>query len=426
MTATIYYNMSNIVIAIRTYGRLSTIANDTLALIEEHKLPYPVWIFCPEEEKREYLKRYKGKYHITSRGETIQEVNDKIIDYFTWDKKIIQMDDDCKEFLELDPETKKLVKGDLKHYIEEGFKLCEENGFKLWGFYPVKNAYFMKDQPNISKGLKFIMGGIHGIINDKNLKTKCGYRDDYERTILNYDKYGGVIRFNWCKVDNRTLTNKGGLVSERSLKNMTDSTNYMLNKYSEYCRAKKSKSKYPEISLVNKPYCIKIHIQKQLNIITWSKNCDRPNVSGLDEEKSKNRKDNVGFPCYSYTFGCIRPRGSKKGVLQDTRITEKYPLIFKLASELCKSFEPNHEFTTITINKDIVCQPHTDKYNNGDSLIISVGDYTEGGNLYVEEKDGTVKKYDTRKPLYFNGAKFKHWNDKANSQRFSFVYFRLD
>ena len=269
------------------------------------------------------------------------------------------------------------------------------------------------------------MGGIHGFINDKSLRTIDNYRDDYERCILNYLKFGGCIRFNKCKADNIIYVNEGGQAKSRTIDNMTASTEYMTNTYPEYCRVKKCKSPYPEIQIKNKNYCIKNHLEKQLNLITWSKNTSRPNVSGLDEERTARCKDNVGNPCFSYTFGYIRPRNSVKGTLQLTRISEKYPIIYRLASSMCNLLEPKHEFTTITINKDIVCLPHVDKYNNGDSLIVSLGNYTEGGNLYIEEKDG-VKKYDTRKPLYFNGAKFKHWNDKANSQRFSFVYFKLD
>lgn len=34
---------------------------------------------------------------------------------------------------------------------------------------------------------------------------------------------------------------------------MQESVDYMINNYPEYCRIKKCKSKYPEISIINKP-----------------------------------------------------------------------------------------------------------------------------------------------------------------------------
>jgi hypothetical protein len=395
--------MGEIVIAIRTANRINTIEEHTLKVIKD--LPYKVYIFCPENEKRDYLKKYKGKYTITNGGDEGPHLcNQKIVDYFTINKKIVQMDDDIKEFLEWNGE--KFINGNLQHYIEEGFRLCERENYKLFGFYPDK------DLQDVSKGLQLCKGGIHGFINDKSLRTIDNYSDDYERCILNYLKYGGCITFNKCKIDT--------IYKSTTIDNMKASTEYMVNKYPDYC----SVNTYPELQIKNRQYCIKHHLQRQLNLITWEKNCDRPNVSGLDEEKTKNRQNRVGFPCYSYTFGYIRPRRAVKGTLQLTKITEKYPLIYRLAKDLCKSLEPEHQFTTITINKDIVCQPHIDKYNNGNSLIISIGDYTEGGNLYIKEKDGTIKKYDTRTPLYFNGAKHLHWNDRPNSQRFSFVYYK--
>jgi hypothetical protein len=420
--------MENIVIAIRTYKRINTIGEDTLKLIEEQGLPYPVYIFCPEDEKNEYMKRYKDKknIHITTRGQSLKEVNDRIIDYFPTNRKVVQMDDDLKDFLEWNGTEGRagMVRGDLKKYIEEGFKLCEENGFKLWGFYSVNNWYFMKDSPPISKGLKFIMGGIHGFINDdKTLKPMCGFRDDYERSMMYYEKHGGMIRFNHCKADNKTLTNEGGLVSERTIELMKTSQEYLVGKYPHLCFAKTCKSKYPEIQLKNIPYSIQYHLEKQLDLITWSPNRDRPNVSGLDTEKTKSKQNPVGNACLSYTFGYLKPRRACKGTLSLTKVSERFPLIYELAKQYIASFAPDFQYTTICINKNIVCKKHTDKYNTHPSLLISFGDYTEGGNLYIEDKDGKVKKHNTKnKHLIFSGND-PHWNDEPNGKRYSFVYF---
>ena len=414
--------MEEIVIAIRTAKRIDTIEEHTLKIIKD--LPYKVYIFCPESEKKEYLKKYKGKYTITDGGDKGTHLcNQKIVDYFRGNKNIIQMDDDIKSFLEWD--GKNFVDGDLQHYIEEGFRLIKENNFKLFGFYPVKNGFFMKDLPEVSKGLQFCMGGIHGFINDKSLRTIDNYRDDYERCILNYLKYGGCIRFNKCKVDNVIYVNEGGQAKTRTIDNMTASTEYMTTTYPNYCRVKKCKSPYPEIQIKNQKYNIQYHLWKQLDLITWSKNCDRANVSGLDEEKTKGSiKNKIGFPCYSYTFGYIRPRCSVIGTRELTRISKKYPLIYELVKKYAEEVMPDFKFTTITINRDIVCLPHTDKYNQSDSMIVAFGDYTEGGNLYIRI-NGKDKKFCIKnRPLIFNGKNL-HWNDEANGRRYSLVFFNL-
>ena len=80
----------------------------------------------------------------------------------------------------------KLVTGNLEKYIVEGFTQCEENGFKLFGFYPVKNAYFMKDRKQLDLGLNYIQGGIFGVLND----TQCLlFYNIYPLTGSNYDYY---------------------------------------------------------------------------------------------------------------------------------------------------------------------------------------------------------------------------------------------
>jgi len=391
--------MNDIVIAIRTSNRINTIEEHTLKVIKD--LPYKVYIFCPQYEKKEYIKKYKGVYTITDGGDKGAHLcNQKIVDYFCGNKKIIQLDDDIKSFLEWNGE--KFIDGDLQHYIEEGFRLLKENNFKLFGFD------YINDSSEIRKGLQLCVGGIHGFINDKSLRTIDNHRDDYERSILNYIKYGGCITFNKCKVDIEKSINK--------------STEYMTTTYPNYCRIK-CESPYPEIEIKNIPYKTEYHLEKQLNLITWSKNTDRPNVSGKDEVKSKKTAP-VGLPCYSYTFGYIRPRRTKIGTRELTRITSKYPIIHTLASKYIYEMMPDFSFSTITINKDIVCLPHTDRYNQSDSLIVAFGDYTEGGNLYIKINDIEHKIDIKNKPYIFNGRNL-HWNDKPNNSRYSLVYFNL-
>ena len=68
-----------------------------------------------------------------------------------------------------------------------------------------------------------------------------------------YEKDGGVIRYNHLTCLADTYIGKGGLNEIRNLEGMTNSVNYMKQKYPKYVRDKKCKSKYPEIRLVQKP-----------------------------------------------------------------------------------------------------------------------------------------------------------------------------
>ena len=410
----------DIVIAIRTSGRSDTIEEHTLKYVKD--LGYKIYIFCPEHEKKIYLKKFKGVYTITKGSdEGLNEANNQVHKYFPEGKKILFMDDDITGIHKWNGE--KFEPADLKHYIEEGFKLCMENNFGMFGFYPVKNGFFMKDLPEYHKGLYFAMGGITGVINDRSLRTVT-FKEDYERCIINYLKYGGLIRFNKVKIDNILYKNKGGQEHIRTTELMEETIEELLKKYPEYCKRKASKSKYPEMTLINKKYSTQFHLEKQLELMTWSKNTDRPNVSGIDTSKEWVSKRPHANPCYSYTFGYIRPRRAVKGTLELTRVTHRNPIVYELAKKYCEETMPDLKFTTVTINKDIVCLPHKDKYNQSDSMIVSFGDFTEGGNLYIIE-DGIEKKVNTKNNPYMFCGRNTHWNDKANGRRYSLVYYCL-
>ena len=74
-------------------------------------------------------------------------------------------------------------------------------------------------------------------------------------------------------------------------------------------------------------------------------------------------------------------------------------------------------YTTIQVNKNIVCNPHTDKNNVGLSYIIGLGDY-EGGNLMIEENENDIK----NKFFLFDGKKI-HYNKSFTGDRYSIIFF---
>ncbi len=158
---------------------------------------------------------------------------------------------------------------------------------------------------------------------------------------------------------------------------------------------------------------------KELQSIKWEKNHYRPNVSGLNEELTKKYKRNYGHPCYSYTFGLIRPWSSPKDEKVLSNVAKKYPKLYQLLKDYIKELDPTFEYTHITANKNIVCQRHTDKYNKTPSLAIGLGDYT-GGLLYVNEIGHDIR----YKPLIFHGNQ-EHYTDAFEGERFSLIYYSL-
>lgn len=233
------------VIVIRTYNRRATIEKHTLSVLQT--LTAPIYIFCGTSEVEMYKKDFPS-YHIRDGGESgVALCNQKIADEFPEGQRILQCDDDVVRFDE--ERDGKLQPAKLPEYVRRGFELCDEHNFKLFGFYPVANAFFMKGRDDVSFGLTFIMGGIHGIINDRRLRTRDQYRDDYERSILSWIHFGGMIRFNKAKVHNIIYRNPGGHALTRTRASMQSSCDYMLRTYPGFCAPKRCKSIFPEIRL---------------------------------------------------------------------------------------------------------------------------------------------------------------------------------
>jgi hypothetical protein len=67
---------------------------------------------------------------------------------------------------------------------------------------------------------------------------------------------------------------------------------------------------------------------------------------------------------------------------------------------------PGFRAGAVTINQNVCCHPHRDKGNQGESLILFLGDF-EGGALHVE--DGRV--FEKRGVWHrFDGGRLLHWN----------------
>lgn len=273
--------MKDYVIAVRSYRRSDTIKNKTLRVLQQDKIPKDnIYLFVGSDEIDIYKKSVGPGYHVVDGGsEGTNACNKKIIKYFPKNQYIIQTDDDINFILKLNNQSagrnkksvtnkkssnrnktkRKIINGrieplglhsySIKHIIKEGKQLMDKYNYNLWGMYPVPNYYFMKNE--ISTNLKFCIGRVFGFNNTKDVICNDDCRDDYERSILYYDRDGGIIRFNHYVCDADTYIGKGGLAESRTIEKMKQSCDYLLKKYPQYVRPKKCKSQYPEIRLVS-------------------------------------------------------------------------------------------------------------------------------------------------------------------------------
>lgn len=140
--------------------------------------------------------------------------------------------------------------------------------------------------------------------------------------------------------------------------------------------------------------------------------------------------DKVTFPVISaqnrrgfskhraFVLGLVKHRCLRH--VMTARLNEKYSELLdellKLGEEICP-----FNFTSIYINKNVTSPRHKDTGNVGDSLIISLGQYT-GSNLIIENI-----KYDARyTPIIFDGGKLEHWNtDDLVGTKYSLIFYSI-
>ena len=108
----------------------------------------------------------------------------------------------------------------------------------------------------------------------------------------------------------------------------------------------------------------------------------------------------------------------------NTKLKTNYPVFQEFLDEFSYFYLPeSFKWSSVTINKNFKCKPHKDGSNIGLSYIVGLGDY-KGGNVIVEQEDGSVKFLDIRhKPCGFNGSELTHYTSDFRGDRYSVVFY---
>jgi len=115
----------------------------------------------------------------------------------------------------------------------------------------------------------------------------------------------------------------------------------------------------------------------------------------------------VGLTRHIFVKG--RPVGPTRFMKKDRRIYDE-----------CKRVFFDFEFDCVQINKNVLCPPHRDTNNIGESLLIGFGNYSGGETLI----DGI--KYDIyHTPVIFNGYEKEHSVCEFEGERYSVVLYNL-
>jgi hypothetical protein len=265
--------MSKWKITIPSYKRSNLIINKTIKLLDRLLINYyNVYIFILKEDENDYkncLKEYIDKglnLIIVEIDHGLHHMRNYITKYFPNNTMLLSMDDDIDDLYKLNiDESISNLKSSCRYklriitscefydLINYGFELCTNNSIGLFGIYPIKNGYFMKDSDEITYNLKFCVGTFWGCINNHNININIEEKEDYERTILFYKIYNKILRFNNICVATKYYKNHGGMQynNENRILNSKNSVDFLVNNYSEYCKInKQKKSGIWEIKLI--------------------------------------------------------------------------------------------------------------------------------------------------------------------------------
>lgn len=246
-------------IAIPSFKRANTLRKKTLAYLEKCSVPEQlIYIFVADHKEYEtYLAEFpEKKYNIIVGAHTLCAQRNFITQYFQQGEYILNFDDDVDGLFIADFAAKKLFLCDgLNDIATMGHNLMMANNTNIFGVYPVANHFFMDE--NITTDNRYIVGCFWGCIidHDEELKITLEDKEDFERTIKYFKKFGAIVRINHVCVKTNYYKEPGGMQETRTKQRVHDSAHYLANKYPDYCKINtgKKNQEFTEIKLIQPP-----------------------------------------------------------------------------------------------------------------------------------------------------------------------------
>ena len=243
------------IIAIPSYKRAETLRDKTLKVLQHYKIPKDkIHVFVANKQEHDTYKatldpNSYGHLHIAEPG--MAAVRNYITRYFPVGKHIFNMDDDIRGFLEYSEGAKRNERPlrSLSDAITAGFTAAQKTGYRLFGFYPVANGYFMK--AGHTTDLRYIIGSVWGIINPGPILTvTIDDKEDYLRSVIMYVLDGGVLRYNNIAPESAYYKEPGGMQEERTMKRIEASAKAMVAAFPDLVKINLTKkSGMPEVRL---------------------------------------------------------------------------------------------------------------------------------------------------------------------------------
>ena len=272
-------------VVIPSYNRADYIITATLKMCEDYQIPSElIYVFIVDtDEQREIYNKTLQIYlenglHIVHGPLGLKNMRNFISAYFEDGQPLLSIDDDVIDLQILYEDDsvsdlskaahwklRKLEASEFLEWTTETYKMmCNSlNKRDLFGIYPVKNGFFMKDLAAVTYDARFCVGAFWGIINSKQpeLMLTVEEKEDMERSILFTLKDGGVLRHNRITLTTKYYKTPGGMQTHQNKEDRVrcsiESAKYLCEKYPTLCKLYYGKKNgMCEVRFKNKPQVI--------------------------------------------------------------------------------------------------------------------------------------------------------------------------
>ena len=231
----------NYTIAILSYDRMKIFEKKTYKLLKKYNLLSKAILFLSTEKDIAEYSKFNIPMVLSPKGYC--ETCNFISEYYPLGKKIIIIGDDITRFNiyncgeNINNCGKNTEVKDLNSLFNTLFKILDEKNISLGGFYPTSNPLALRGIKNLlTTDLRFIHDACCGMINRGIKLDSSILKCDFQRTILYYERDGGIVRLNNYSFDTRFNKGKGGNTNEKN--NEEHYSKLFEEKYSQYIQRK--------------------------------------------------------------------------------------------------------------------------------------------------------------------------------------------
>lgn len=259
--------MTQWTLCIPSARRAETLAAKTAPMVEAGGVPLDrVRVFVPDEadllayqaalptrwwstlEVLAHEPEHAGTEDVGVRPHGLGAARNAIVSSFAPGDRIVQVDDDLRGVLRRVSE-KRAEPVALAEAIEECWSVLPAEG-ALWGIYPVRNPYFMKDR--VRHDLTYICGGLFGqvVSGEEWERVRLDDKEDFERSLRTYEALGTVTRVEYLAIDTQGYAGDGGMQASRTRERVDVAARWLAEQYPDLCSLNlKKKSGWAEVRL---------------------------------------------------------------------------------------------------------------------------------------------------------------------------------